>query len=358
MRNKAKAGRANFGVIKRLSLLVFLSPRTTANKGCIEAGPGTMENGLALSWSALQSQLGQRSSQKWMETATGQQIVFWRQWGMNVKSTSISLSILKLTLIPSWVMGERLHGGALVGIWVWPACVGSSGEMEDMRPFPARWFPSLSLSFETLAFPVVLGDLDHDMKKSLSLGLLGRQIFTLCWTIGLHSFIHSEMFIEQVCVQRCTDCCPYIPPQRTSVPEETQTNDQADKHHDREPWEWGDTEEIEELITKRIPDWCVPVGKEMEGVSSRQWQKHDPVSEGRREDGVWQGQHLRCKIRQLTAGNQGAVKTASGNLHLFLRWHRYRQGSGMAWPGLCLRMISLVSVGHTWGPRKPGGGET
>ena len=38
-----KAGRANFGVIKRLSLLVFLSPKTTAdsvNKGCIGAGPG------------------------------------------------------------------------------------------------------------------------------------------------------------------------------------------------------------------------------------------------------------------------------------------------------------------------------
>lgn len=77
-------------------------------------------------------------------------------------------------------MGKRLRGGALAGIWVWPACVGSSGEMEDMRPFPARRFPSVSLSFETLAFPVVLGVLDHDMKKSLSLGLLGRQIFTLC----------------------------------------------------------------------------------------------------------------------------------------------------------------------------------
>ena len=133
---------------------------------------------------------------------------------MNVNPTSISFSILKLTLIQNWVMGERLHCGAgslSAGIWVWPACVGGGGEMVDMRPFTARWSPSVSLSFETLAFPVVLGNLDHDMKKSLSLGLLGRQIFILCWTIGPHSFIHSEMFIEQVCVQHCTGCCPYIP---------------------------------------------------------------------------------------------------------------------------------------------------
>jgi len=179
-------------------------------------------------------------------------------------NTHSKLSYGRETSLRGWIPGNSAFPA---GIWVWPACVGSSGEMVDMRLFTARWFPSVSLSFETLAFPVVLGDFDHDMKKSLSLGLLGRQIFILCWTTGPHSFIHSEMSIEQVCVQHCTGCCPYIPPQRTSIPEEVQTDDQADKHHDREPWEWGDNEEIR--FAKRIPDWCVPVGKEMEGGTQR-----------------------------------------------------------------------------------------
>lgn len=57
------------------------------------------------------------------------------------------------------------------------------------------------------------------------------------------------------------------------------------------------------------------------------------------------------------AGNQGTIKTP-GNLHLLLQWQKYRQGNGMVWPDLCFRKISLVSVGHTWGLRKPGAGET
>ena len=58
------------------------------------------------------------------------------------------------------------------------------------------------------------------------------------------------------------------------------------------------------------------------------------------------------------AGNQGTIKTTSGNLHLLLQWQRYRQGNGMVWPDLCFRKISLVSVGHIWGLRKPGAVET
>lgn len=57
------------------------------------------------------------------------------------------------------------------------------------------------------------------------------------------------------------------------------------------------------------------------------------------------------------AGNQGTIKTP-GNLHLLLQWQKYRQGNGIVWPDLCFRKISLVSVGHTWGLRKPGAGET
>lgn len=58
------------------------------------------------------------------------------------------------------------------------------------------------------------------------------------------------------------------------------------------------------------------------------------------------------------AGNEGTIKTTSGDLDLPLQWQRYRRGNGLVWPDLCFRKISLVSVGHTWGLRKSGAGET
>lgn len=70
--------------------------------------------------------------------------------------------------------------------------------MVDKRPLlQVETFLSVGVSLGMLVFPVILGGLDHKMKKSLSLGLWGRPYSSNAEKSGLiHSLTHLSVHSE------------------------------------------------------------------------------------------------------------------------------------------------------------------